>query len=75
MLVVVVGILWWKHEETRYVATVLVYDEYDFDNLREWDGFGNIMNNIAYEYHMLGGGHDYEWSATYTYATKWTDID
>ena len=68
------GILWWKHEEARYTANVTVYDKYNFDKIREWEGFGNIMNNLAYTYHVLGGGNDYDWYATYTYATKWTDV-
>ena len=68
------GSLWWKHEEVRYIATVTVHDTYNFDTLREWDGFGNIMNNIAYIYHFLGGGKDFEWYATYTYTTKWEDV-
>ena len=68
------GSLWWKHEEVRYIATVTVHDTYNFDTLREWDGFGNIMNNLAYIYHFLGGGKDFEWYATYTYATKWEDV-
>ena len=69
-----VGFLWWKHKEERYVATVEVYDRYDFNNLREWNSFGNIMNNLAYIYHIFGGGDDYEWFATYTYTTKWEDV-
>ena len=68
-----VGILWWKHEEVRYIATVTVHDEYNFDTFRECNSFGNIMNNIAYIYHFLGGGKDFEWYATYTYTTKWED--
>ena len=67
------GVLWWKHEETRYTATVTVHDTYNFDKIREWNSFGNIMNNLALIYHLLGGGNDYEWFATYTYSTEWTD--
>ena len=67
------GILWWKHEEVRYTATVVVYDRYDFDEFREWNSFGNIMNNLAYSYSILFGANDYDWYATYTYTTKWTD--
>ena len=67
---------WWifKREQIRYVATVTVEDTYNFDSFREGTGVGTIMNNIAYLYHLLGGGHDYEWSATYTYSTKWKKI-
>ena len=68
-----VGIWFWKHEETRYTATVTVHDTYNFDTFREWNSFGNTMNNLAYAYHILGGGNDFEWFATYTYSTKWTD--
>ena len=68
-----VGIWFWKHEETRYTAAVTVHDTYNFDTFREWNSFGNTMNNLAYAYHILGGGNDFEWFATYTYSTKWTD--
>lgn len=68
------GIWWWKHEETRYTATVKVHDIYNFDAFRAWNSFGNTMNNIAYAYHVLGGGNDFEWFATYTYSTEWMDI-
>ena len=57
-----------------YRATITVHDTYNFDSLREWEGFGNVMNNLAYIYHVFGGGNDFEWSATYTYSTKWTDV-
>ncbi len=67
-----VGIWWWKHKETRYTATVTVHDIYNFDTLREWNSFGNVMNNLAYIYHFLEGGNDFEWFATYTHSSKWT---
>lgn len=70
-----VGFLWWKHEEVRYTAMVTVSDTYNFDALREWNSFGNVMNNLAFIYHAFGGGNDYEWKATYTYTTKWADTD
>ena len=68
------GFLWWKHDETRYTATVTIHDNYDFDSYREWNSFGNVMNNLAYLYHSLGGGKNYEWSAIYTYSTKWATV-
>jgi hypothetical protein len=68
------GILWWKHEEVRYKAIVSVHDTYNFDKFRECNSFGNVMNNLAYSHHILGGGNDFEWYATYTYSTKWTDV-
>ena len=68
-----VGFGRWKHEEIRHTATVVVSDIYNFDSLRDWNSFGNIMNNIAYLYHLAGGGNDFAWTATYTYSTKWTD--
>ena len=70
-----VGFWWWKHREVQYTATVVVHDTYNFDALREWDSFGNTMNNIAYIYNAFGGGNDYEWYATYTYKEKWVDMD
>ena len=65
---------WWKHTEARYTATVVVHDIYNFDKLREWNSFGNVMNNIAFLYNALGGGRDYEWFATYKYSTKWKTV-
>ena len=53
-------------------ATVTVHDTYNFDTYREWNSFGNAMNNLAYSFHGWGGGNDFEWFATYTYSTKWT---
>ena len=68
-----VGIWWWKHEEIRYTASVIVHDTYNFDSIRTWNSFGNIMNNFAHIYHNLGGGNDFDWFAAYTHSTKWTD--
>ena len=67
-----VGFWLWKHEEKRYTATAIVHDKYNFDAFREWDGFGNIMNNLAYAFSIFGGGNDYDWYANYTYSTKWS---
>lgn len=61
-----------KRTQIQYTATVTVHDTYDFD-LKEWDGFGNWMNNLAYVYHIFGGGNDFEWFATYKYSTGWVD--
>ncbi len=68
------GFWFWKHEEVRYTATVTVYDTYDFDEFRDWNSFGSIMNNLAYIYSFFGG-NDYDWYATYTYTTEWTDVN
>ena len=65
------GFWFWKKEKTRYVATVTVSDIYNFDEIRDWNSFGSIANNLAYIYNLLGGGHDYEWTATFTQTTKW----
>ena len=35
-------------------VTVTVHDIYNFDTYREWNSFGNTMNNLAYTYHKLG---------------------
>ena len=68
------GILFWKQRQERYVATVTVYDEYDFD-LKEWKGIGNTLNNIARILHIgMGVGRDYKWTAVYTYNTSWKKI-
>ncbi len=68
------GFWFWKREQKRYTATVVVHDVYNFDSYREWNSLGNIMNNLAYAYSFIGG-NDYEWYATYTYSTKWKNID
>ena len=60
-------------EEERYVATVRVWDKYDF-SLNEWKGFGNILNNMAYIIHQFEVGEDYFWDATYTETTNWRKI-
>ena len=69
-----IGFWFWKHDEIRYVATVVVYDIYNFDSLRPWDGFGNMLNNGAYILNVFGIGNDYTWYATYTYSTRWEDV-
>lgn len=68
------GFWFWKHEEVRYTATVVVYDVYNFDNLRSGFSLGNILNNGAYILNVLGVGNDYEWYATYTFSTKWETV-
>lgn len=68
------GLWFWKKEKTRYVATVVVSDIYNFDEIRDWNSVGSIANNIAYIYNLLGGGHDYEWTATFTQTTKWETV-
>lgn len=62
-------------KKTRYIATVEVSDTYNFDEFRDWNSFGSVANNLAYLYHLLGGGYDYAWTATFTQATKWEVSD
>lgn len=69
------GFWWWKHKEKRYTATVEIHDVYNFDEVREWNSFGNVMNNLAIAYDIFVGGYDFDWTATFTYSTKWTDIN
>ena len=64
------GVWFWKHEQTRYVAEVMVSDLYNFDS-KPWSGLGNILNNGAAILHCFGVGKDYYWEANYSYATKW----
>ena len=64
------GVWFWKHEQTRYVAEVMVSDFYNFDS-KPWSGLGNILNNGAAILHCVGVGKDYYWEANYSYATKW----
>ena len=68
-----IGTWLWKKEQVRYIATVVVYDTYNFDTLREWNSLGNILNNGAYIAHAFGVGNDYTWYAAYTYTSKWED--
>ncbi len=64
----------WTRKEERYTATVTVHDTYNFDHVREWNSFGNVMNNLAFIYDTIIGGADFEWYATYTYSTAWTVV-
>ena len=68
------GFWFWKKEQIRYVVIVEVSDIYDFDEIRDWNSVGSIANNMAYIYHLFGGGNDYEWTATFTQTTKWEKI-
>ncbi len=65
------GFLWWRKEESRYVADVLVWDVYDFTEWRTDDSFGSIMNNIAYIGQSMGLIVPYYWQAKFTLTTKW----
>ena len=67
----VVNYIFFKKTQVRYTAKVIVYDYYNFDSVREWNSFGNIMNNIAYYMHQYGAGKDYMWYAAYIHATPW----
>jgi hypothetical protein len=55
----------------KYTAIVTVQDKYNFDEIRPWQGLGNILNNMAYMLHEGGFGRDYEWFTVYTYETNW----
>ena len=66
--------VFWRYRQYRYVATLMIYDEYDFD-LKDWNGLGNVLNNMAYILHVGGSvGNDYKWTAIYVYKTKWSKI-
>ena len=65
------GFLWIKQEQTRYVATVIVHDIYDFTEWRDGSSFGSIMNNIAYIGQIMGYIKAYRWQAVFTIATDW----
>ncbi len=70
-----VDIMGTKITLTRYEAIVAIYDKYDFNGLNECEGVGNILNNMAYAYHMIGGGTDFERMAMYIYDTEWQISD
>ena len=58
-------------KQERTVATVYVYDTYDFDP-KAWNGIGNVLNNLAYYLNYYGGtGNDYYWCAAYSYKCEW----
>lgn len=62
------------YTEERYVASVIVFDTYNFDE-KPNDSIGNVLNNIARFAHDKGGiGLDYTWQAAYTYCTPWERI-
>ena len=69
------GFWFFKKKKTRYVASVTVYDTYDFNEIREWTGLGNILNNgafLAHEY--LDIGADYGWEIYYVYYGDWENV-
>ena len=57
---------WWifKKTKTRYVADITVSDIYDFDEYRDDNSFGNIMNNLGYGMQNIGIIKPYEWEAS-----------
>ena len=65
------GILWWRREESRYVAQVSVWDSYDFTEWFSGSSFGSIMNNIAFIGQAVGLVVPYDWSVSFTVATRW----
>ena len=69
------GMLWWEHTEVRYHVCVVITDTYNFDEFRSWNGFGNIMNNLACIYDIIVGGHDFDFISTYTYTTQWYPVN
>ena len=68
------GFGWWKKEEMRYVATITVFDTYDFTEWRTDNSFGSIMNNIAYIGQIFDVVKPYDWQATFTMSTDWEEI-
>ena len=65
------GFLWWKKEEVRYVATIIISDVYDFTEWRNDSSFGSIMNNLALIGQIVGLVKPYHWSAEVVIRTEW----
>ena len=63
--------LFWKKEQTRYVANVTVTDTYDFDAWRTDNSFGSVMNNLGLALQYSNVVVPYKWEATFTISTKW----
>ena len=53
----------------HHIVEIEIWDTYDFD-LKEWNGFGNIVNNIAALLHCFDVGNDYDWRVSLTYDFK-----
>ena len=62
-------LLFFKYPEEHYIVQMEIWDTYDFD-LKEWNGFGNIVNNIAALLHCFDVGNDYDWRVSLTYDFK-----
>ena len=65
------GVLWWKKEQTRYIAEITMWDSYDFTEWFPGHSFGAIMNNIAAIGQFVGIIVPYDWEVSFTIATKW----
>ena len=66
------GFWFLKHNESRYVVDVIIYDTYNFNFGSETgDGIGSILNNIGFYAQEMGLGTEYKWEAYFKYETKW----
>ena len=63
-----------KKTETRYVATVTVFDTYDFDELRGNSSLGDILNDIGFILQCADVIAPYEWEATFVICTEWRKV-
>ena len=61
--------LFFNYSEEHYIVEIEIWDTYDFD-LKEWNEFGNIVNNIAALLHCFEVGNDYDWRVSLTYDFK-----
>ena len=68
------GFLWWKKEEHRYVATITIFDKYDFTEFRTDFSFGSIMNNLAFFGQIGGIVEPYYWEAQVVITTEWEAV-
>lgn len=66
------GFWMFKRTKTRYVADVKVEDIYNFDEYRDDERFGSIMNNFGYDMQKSGIIKPYSWDANFKIYGEWS---
>ena len=68
------GIFLGGEEQTYHIATVKMWDYYNFDAEREEKSFGDVMNNIGYDlekvWHVIT---PYYWDSEFVMSNQWGD--
>ena len=65
------GFWFFKKTKSRYVINVTVSDVYNFDEYRNDQSLGSMLNNWGYDMQKNGNIKPYSWDATYTVYKKW----